>query len=240
MPTLQTRIFVTSNEAMQNWAETLIGRVLGPLIVKYRKDLSWFWFARYVWFVGHSPEDKAHCNFEQIPRAAKRPPRGYTKPVIRSIRFRFQISRDAQKPFELSLRQQLKKHKAYISDIREYDLLGDLGGDRFVGDARRNDKLRKQRCKLIVDYLYAVSKLFVDALVGPDNNGRFAVEANSSPQNPQGSTFESLHHLFCNLTQPPLMIYICKDAKTEKGLICTAWSMPLRKTTLIKKLPVNF
>ena len=42
MANRQTRIFVPSTEPLEDWAETLIGRVFRPLTGDYAGALEWF------------------------------------------------------------------------------------------------------------------------------------------------------------------------------------------------------
>ena len=60
-------------------------------------------------------------------------------------------------------------------------------------------------------FLTATSRLFIDALQGPDDQGYFRLEHNTEQNNnPHGSTFESIHHLFCNITDPPLHVLVAE------------------------------
>jgi hypothetical protein len=60
-----------------------------------------------------------------------------------------------------------------------------------------------------VRFYWITSKLVLDALVGPDEHGRFRIETSDDlVQNPRGSTFQSLLHLFCNITSAPTDVYI--------------------------------
>ena len=52
----------------------------------------------------------------------------------------------------------------------------------------------------------AISQLVIDGLVGPDAEDRYRIETNSHPENPNGSTFESIHQIFYNITQVPLSV----------------------------------
>lgn len=50
----------------------------------------------------------------------------------------------------------------------------------------------------------------LDALVGPDTAGRYRLEQNGDlVQNPRAYTFQSVHHLFCNMTEVPLDVLVC-------------------------------
>src|ERR1700723_3003800 len=96
MANRQTRIFVPSTEPLEDWAETLIGRVFRPLTGEYGGALEWFWFSRY----GQTADDSGDCDISQIPDEFKRPLQPGGTGFHRSMRFRFRIADDAQDAFE--------------------------------------------------------------------------------------------------------------------------------------------
>ena len=53
------------------------------------------------------------------------------------------------------------------------------------------------------DLYFAISQFVIDGLVGPDEQDRYRLEHNDALENPQGSTFQSILHLFCNITNVP-------------------------------------
>jgi hypothetical protein len=64
----------------------------------------------------------------------------------------------------------------------------------------------------------AISRLVIDALVGPDHLGRYRLERNDCNGNPQGSTFETLLHLFCNITNVPTEVEVfLKDGEIKSA-----------------------
>ncbi len=68
-----------------------------------------------------------------------------------------------------------------------------------------------QRALLVTIFYNAISLLMVDALVGPDQHGRFRLEQSDDlANNSRGSEFQSLHHLFCNITETPLDVLVCQ------------------------------
>jgi len=78
---------------------------------------------------------------------------------------------------------------------------------------------------LLVNHLYwATSKLVIDALVGPDDQGRYRPEQNHCRDfNPQGSTFQSPLHLICNITSVPTECKVfLKDGDIKS---CTTYMM---------------
>ncbi|TXT21539.1 MAG: hypothetical protein FD138_4050 [Planctomycetota bacterium] len=205
----QTRLFVQSNEAQSDWAETLIGRVFRPLTTEFAESLHWFWFSRY----GSSADDSGDCDIAQIPAEYKQPVQPGDIGYHRSMRFRFSISDDRQPDFERRGQQLINDNGYRISDFRPYDYVGDTGNNRFLGTENRQPGRAEQRAILATNFYAAISRLVIDALVGPDDQGRYRIESNDDQlQNPRGSTFQSLLHLFCNITNVPTDIYVFHKA----------------------------
>lgn len=133
MPQLQTRIFVRADEPADDWAETLIGRVVRPLTDEFQDSLDWFWFSRYA-----TRKDVSDCDFDAIPVA-------YVDNLHRSLRFRFSIRGDRRSDFEQFGNQLISDHGYWMSDFRDYHAVEDTGGDRFLGDENRWPGRREQR-----------------------------------------------------------------------------------------------
>ena len=130
--------------------------------------------------------------------------------LFRSLRFRYQINNDQLEDFETLLRESIANHNCAISDFRDYPFIDDLGGDRFIG-GEQSQQRRLERATLVVNYLCEVSKLFIHCLQGPDEIGRFQLERSDSDQNPHGSIFESVRHLFCNATGVPTTVLLAGE-----------------------------
>lgn len=201
MTPLQTRIFVPWADpyTMEQWIETIAGRILQPLIQKHQ--ISYFWFTRYL--EGHSGS-----NVDTDLSAA---PQGYRHPnqdAYRSLRFRFWIGDQDQKTIDADLKSLVVSADCWISDLRGYDDLNDLANNRFCGEPY-SDQRREERRDLMRDFLCSSSKLFFHMLQGPDPKGSYSLERNiDRGQNPEENTFQSIHHLFCNLTDVPLKAYV--------------------------------
>jgi hypothetical protein len=227
----QTRLFVPSSEPDEGWAETAAGRVIKPITKEYRQSLSWFWFSRYV----SDGPDSGDCDFDAIPESHKQRLSQGGLPHHRSLRFRFDISDDQQRNFEQRLRELRTQGNYAISDIRDYtSWLEDTGGHRFLGSENRQPGRAEQRSRLVLSFYQVTSQLVLDALVGPDSDGRYLPEKNDHPQNSLGSTFESLHHLFCNITQPPLAVHLY-----VRFGVGTNWMSPVEVSPRID-VPVRF
>jgi len=67
MGVCQTRVFVPSAEPLDDWAETLIGKVFRPLTIEFADHLRWFWLSRYA----GPADDSGDCDIAQIPDDCK-------------------------------------------------------------------------------------------------------------------------------------------------------------------------
>lgn len=205
MSVRQTRIFVPAGEPETDWAETLVGRVLRPLTAEFAEPLDWFWFSRY----GAPADDSGDCDIAKIPVRYKQPLEAGADDRHRSLRFRFAIADDRLAAFEQRARQLIAAHDYCISDFRPYDCVGDTGSHRFLGVENRQPNRAAQRARLVTQFYLATCRLLIDALVGPDEGGRYRLETNDDAYaNPRGSSFQSIHHLFCNITSVPTDVYV--------------------------------
>lgn len=208
----QTRIFVPTALPFDDndWCETLVGSVIIPLV----SQTDWFWFSRYI-----APRtDSGDCDINIIPEEYGINRNGQR--LYRSLRFRYQIPDEKVNTFETDVKELIKQCSCVISDFRPYPMMDDLGGDRFIG-GERSQQRRIERAELVVQYLCAISQIFIHSLEGPDDSGKFHLEVSDSRENPHGSIFESLHHILCNITNVPLRVLVSQHG------IGTDWSPPL-------------
>lgn len=201
----QTRIFVPPAKPFDQdtWAETLFGQVILP-VVRGSQGLNWYWFSRYIC---PARQDAGDCNISKIPS-------DYVFPGTdnyRSVRFRYSIRDSECTDFENQCRSTLEKHNCRISDFLDYDAVADLGSDRHIGTDRAASR-RSHRSDLVANLYWAMSQLALDALTGPDLDGRYRFEHNDSKEIPLGSSFEIPHHIFCNITDVPLRILVSQTA----------------------------
>jgi hypothetical protein len=209
MVTRQTRVFVKSDEPLADWAETLMGKVFRPLTTEFAHSLNWYWFSRYE----QSADDSGDCDVSKLPTDYKQPIPGYG-PFHRSMRLRFSVSEFADVTrFERRAEELIFGGEYWVSDFRDYDFIADTGNNRFLGVENRERGKSEKRALAIVNFYHATSALVLDALVGPNEAGRFRMETNDErQQNPRGSTFQSLLHLFCNITNAPTDVYVYQKA----------------------------
>jgi hypothetical protein len=207
MVTRQTRIFVPPTILFNHnfWVETLVGSIIAPLVKSF-PALEWFWFSRYV----SDQSDSGDCEINAIPcyfgtdrNFLSIGPDGR----YRSLRFRYSISENELEAFENKAKGLIEKHQCAISDFRDYEYIGELGGSRFLAgepDIHR----QKERAELIAQNFYVLSKLYIHTLIGPDDKGHYRTELSDSEQNPRQSIFESVHHFFCNITEVPTRVLV--------------------------------
>jgi hypothetical protein len=70
--------------------------------------------------------------------------------------------------------------------------------------------------------LHAVAERVIDQLVA-QGGGYWALEQNTHEENPNGSSCESLHHLFCIMTKVPLSILVLNEG--NPALYGTYWQL---------------
>lgn len=227
----QTRIFVPSTPPFESgdWYEQVLGRIVLPLFLSHCDQLHWLWFTKYVSRLG---DDDGDCEIDKLPS-------GYLlNGVHRSIRLRFSSQKGSQRVIEANGQELVNSANCFITDWRDYDVVKDLGGDRFAG-AGADLVRRTERAKLVVEFLYTTSKLVLSCLISSGNNGRWQFEDNPNQQNPYHSSSESIHHLFCNMTQVPLYVLLLKMGSDMT--VGTHWRHPDSPPwNVIAELPVGF
>jgi hypothetical protein len=200
----QTRIFAPYSSPFldQWWAETIIGHIIKPLVTS-GIHLNWFWFSRYV-----SPRsgDVGDCNINQIPEIYGIYP-GNQNPqysdLYRSIRFRYSVPNNFQDEFE-SQAMRFIEHAGVQYQISVIMIsLVIWVALRFI-ENNVSQVRKEERANLVVDYLHSISKLIVDCIEVLHTTEGFSLEKSTSMENPNGSIFESLHHLLCNMTNVPI------------------------------------
>lgn len=107
----------------------------------------------------------------------------------RSIRFRFDVPADKQAACEAELQHLIQQANLKITDIRDYDVVADLGSGRFVQST--DLPARTARASKLVSFLHASSELALSML--QPAGAEWIPEAN-------GESIRGPHHLFCNLS----------------------------------------
>ena len=188
----QIRIFVPPELDAACWVETVLGRVVKPVVEKYRTE--WFWFSRYE---EYERESRGDCDLSQIPETFR------AEDIYRSVRFRVCIAAGTRPAMEEETTGLLEAAGFRASGFLDYPYVEDLAQPRFLGEPRTAERM-KQRADLHARFLDATSRVFLDALQGPDKNDCYRVEENSH----FGSSFQAMRHLFCNMTNAPTPVWV--------------------------------
>jgi hypothetical protein len=86
-----------------------------------------------------------------------------------------------------------------LNDEPDITVIGSFLNDRVYSPDCPNPSA-DHRGQLLLNINHAISALFIDTLIGPDADARFRQEKNTNGNNPNGSVFETVHHLLCNAT----------------------------------------
>lgn len=210
MATEQTRIFIPwkepYDEDMSTWHfyPTVLGRVIEPQVQIY-PDLEWFWFSCYREEEEGSMGD---CCLKMIPKDFKHFENG--RVYWNSIRFRFAIDDDKMPAFRCTFRSRIEECGCAISDFREFRMLEQIAIERFLGEPRTPQR-KERRAALVTSFLHVISELVLHSLVGSPEGQRYHFESNDMKrENPLGSSFESMHHMFQNMTRVPWFVELHK------------------------------
>lgn len=195
-----------------NWVEQILGEVIRPIFLNYENNINWIWITRY-----------RNIYDENSPPLGRPVPLDYIgNNMFRYIILRLSLDEASQEEIHNSLIDLLEdSHCICIpNEWSPYDVVNYLGSNRFIRqDSNQND--REQRALLIAQFIDSVIRLKLNSLTRTQD-GIWGLETNSdNNQNPNGSFFESIHHLFCNSTRVPTTILMARDR--NRFLLRTFW-----------------
>lgn len=195
-------IFVPSAQPMENWVEQILGTVVRPLNEEFNASIGWMWVTRYIQGSDHLPITiKEHFLAQPIPNHfLLSEPYSY-----RYIVFRLSVEGDKRQALHQMALQLTEAAGLYAVPWVDYDIVGDLGNDRFVHEGATEEE-RTLRAKLVANFIDATVRLMLNSLI--EENGQWKLESNTHELNPDKSFFQSIHHLFCNLTNVPTFIHL--------------------------------
>jgi hypothetical protein len=125
----------------------------------------------------------------------------YGSPGNRQIRFRYELASFAQ--LQPQFDNLVAQSGLTVLNSADFDVVGDLSGMRFLGTNQRQKDYRA-RAEMIFDFLHATARLYIDTLSHCDANGYWQREDNKDlGNNDKGDSFETYHHLLCNMTSVP-------------------------------------
>ncbi len=182
-----------------NWGSTVLGEFKSLLS---RSSLVWCWATKYTpeWHedpTHHGTPEKFAVEFHD----------GKMRGCFVKIRYR---STDVA-AFETDVQTTVDR-LGWHAHFADFDVVQDLGSDRFVPEEQlslpteEEQGRREQRADLLVSFLYHGLMLALDALVFENNEWRF--ENNTHAANPTGTTFQSVVHLICNLTDARTIVRV--------------------------------
>ena len=213
-------IFAPSQEPfLKNWVEQILGDVVKPTITDYDDAISWIWVTRYA---GPYSEDN-------LPVGISIPQEFRANGSFRFIVLRLHVNSDSREAIQTRVIE-LAQDVGCFTDPRgwiQYDPIEDVGGDRFI----RNDAElpeRTERARLIISFVDITIRLMLHSLTKDETN-HWITEPNMIPQqNPKGSLFESIRHLFCNATGVPTTVLLAGEWTSLQ--LGTYWMQPLSIT----------
>lgn len=176
-----------------NWVEQVLGEVVRPVYERFKTKIDWLWITRYS-----GPYDR-----NQAPwHGANLPERYRSKGHYRYVLFRMNTFSQGDDEVHKQAIELSQQAGCYIEQgWTDYDMKRDLGSNRF-NRVDAGDEGRAGRAEMIARLIDATVKVMLDMLV-VDDTGRWTLEPSIHEQNPNGSVFESIHHLFCNTTNVP-------------------------------------
>jgi hypothetical protein len=199
-----------------NWVQQILGEVVRPVIAEYPEKVSWLWVTRYS---GPYKEDA--------------PPRGYPLPLnfcadggYRFVVLRLHTPADTRAELQARIIQLAQRAGCFTEPEGwiPYDPIHDLGGDRFIRSDAEPPQ-RTERARLTALFVDATIRLMLHSL-SQDEHGRWSTEPNMLPkENPKGSFFESVRHLFCNATGVPTTVLLGGNWSSLQ--VATYWMHPL-------------
>jgi len=196
----QTRIFAPFTEKFQDnrWREEILGDIVKPLIAEFSDHINWFWFSKYIQG-SEGNADIGDTDFEQIRNSHRDCLDG--NGLHRSIRFRVNAKEGHWESIRTRADELIRPAGAVITDWRDYPVVEDLGSNRFAPE-HYSDEQRKERAYLIAKLYESISRVTLATLVRKEERWRLEYDVNS------GNVSDSLHHLFCNISDTSPMIKV--------------------------------
>jgi hypothetical protein len=181
-----------------NWVEQVLGEVVRPVYEQFKGEIEWMWITRYSGSYDHNTPP---------PYGDALPDRYRSNGYYRFVLFRANVSSTTNAAFQRQVIEHAEQAVCFVEPgWVDYDIVKDLGSDRFIrADADQEE--RATRADLIAQFINATVKVMLDMLA-VDESGRWMWEPSVHEQNPNGSVFESVHHLFCNATNVPTTVLL--------------------------------
>lgn len=195
-------IYMPENfEYEKDWENQILGNVIKPIIENYEDKLEWVWATSYI-----IPNNSNRLVSDHIYPSDYKENKYFYYLVVR---FAAKTFNDYKYILEQIGKLSAKYHYYIPFEARIWSFMPDIGGDRF-NRVDSGISERKHRSKLILEFMYSTLKLKIDSLIKQDD--RWEEELNvDTIQNPDNSFFQSVHHLFCNVTQVKTPVLVRSD-----------------------------
>lgn len=229
-------IFAPIEQPDENWVEQILGTVIRPMLLKYERHVRWLWVTRYI-----EPLDFA-LRDDIGEYAQKNPiPDNYVNHTngdrCRYIVFRLSAEAHIRDALHSECEELANQEGYFVVPWVDFDAVGGLGNDRFINQDA-DDTSRIERARLILNFMDSTVRLMIHSLV--ETGGQWRQETNADTgNNPNGSFFQSVHHLFCNATKVPTSVLIGQtDSEANQTILFTShYGFPNILTVSLNKLP---
>jgi hypothetical protein len=199
-----------------NWVEQILGSVLRPLVDEYHDAISWLWVTRYAGtYVEANP-----------PRGYPLPPEFRSDGFYRYALLRLHADTSRRERVHMAALQLALQAGCYTPPDGwiPYDPVHDLGGDRFIRSDAHPEQ-RAERARLVANFVDSTIRLMLHSLAEGED-GTWVLEPNTQrAENPYGSFFESIRHLFFNATAVPTTVLLAGE--WESLQLGTHWMHPV-------------
>jgi hypothetical protein len=209
--------------------------VIKSIQAEFSEHLRWMWVTRY----GESLESVLPVTTTDDSPEKEIPQEFIADGFTRRIIFRTACDETTMGTVQRRLLE-LTQENSLHTRITPYDLVQDLGSDRFAAPYS-DANARARRAELVMLFVDATVRLMLDALIV--ENGQWTLQKWEHRENRTGSFFDSIHHLFCNLTNLSLPIQLqmttMQDSDDEIIMIRTPY-MPGFTATSTKHIMDKF
>jgi len=189
-----------------NWVEQILGDIVKPLYEKYESHLDWLWITRYsgtypdrfVWDYSVPPEYLGGIQTSE----------GQPSQWFRFVAFRASVLNEVSAEFQTHSEQLFSEAKFFLNPggWAKFPVVEGLGNERFVHKSRP-EEAKQHRARLIAKFVHYTVLLALSALE-QDADGSWHFEPNDDENNPQGTFFQSVRHLFSNSIDLPFLFQI--------------------------------
>jgi len=197
------------------WAETCFGNFMESVYIPNIKSFKWFWFTRYEYYLSKDTFIKKYVEKDKnFTRPSEDDPK---ETEYRCIYLRMEIKAADYNKIKSSIEEYAEERGYKAVRFESYNKTEDFGSDRFAPTLKNknesfNKKLKKIRASDFTNFMYYTCRMLFWCL-RKNEKGWYIPEKNLHPYNATTkSTLESFHHMFCNATNVPLVVFE-KDGK---------------------------